>query len=398
MKIFILFIIPNILTTDTNTDGYFYIGFDKGTLSLKIKSLLLNSMNKFLERLELVKYSLDNQTLNNINKFSYSGNIEIEINKLLDYIFDVSEISLLPNKHLLRVINNFKECIIENHYLSFMDADLQNIKHETLYIMLNQVYEYINLLIKNQKIYSRYIFNEFSVASFMLFNEERDVGIDPSPEEIIQPIISSHEPRRSDILRDKLIIHDIKLQDFFSEDDRIIDMLEIYLRAQLQNQTSGNIFIIVDFECYIISLFIAIHKKMYNNENYLYDIVGYKKNIKRKISNAKNVNTFKKLISENPRMNVIYAHNYNHYDNWIYVLSNISANEDEWKYFIGKMNALKGKINKLNLLVTEYIMILFGQMNTNKENVIDSNTLIKMNASLNIFLIFLILLCFNQIY
>lgn len=64
------------------------------------------------------------------------------------------------------------------------------------------------------------------------------------------------------------------------------------------------------------------------------------------------------IIDENPRLHVSFAHNYSHYDNWIHVLSSLSTNEDELKYFKDEMEVLKSDIEELNMLVRDFMMTL----------------------------------------
>lgn len=376
--VIILCSIKSVFSNDTNDDVYFYVGLEKGTSTSKIKSLNEKFIFKYCQKLSEVKNKWENNELDTICGFSWDGEIKNEIGKLLDYIFDNPEINLLPDKKLLMRDFEFKNFIIDKYNDHYKKEESKEIKHARMCVIFTEIEDNIIGYFHYRHESEKHFFYEFSIVGYSLFNEKRTASLDYIPETMPETYLEERVERKSNIMIGKLSIHDISLSDLFCGDDKIIEILEKFLNDQLKAHPTANIFIVINFEPYILPLLIAINKQTSKNEceNHLYDIPGYIENMKIKCNRAKSIKCLHKIIKQNPRLKVKYPCTLSHYENWIGSLTHISTTVEEWKYFISELDILKEDLDKLRRLIDEFMfMVLFNKSIIRKDVVIDSDIL-----------------------
>lgn len=108
--------------------------------------------------------------------------------------------------------NIFKKRVVKKHCTSSKNKNLRKTNHKIICLIWNDIYEYISMIGKNIKVHLKFIENEFSVVRYMLFNEKRNLGINPTTKEIIEPTLYSQNSTRSYNMLEELARFDIKIQ------------------------------------------------------------------------------------------------------------------------------------------------------------------------------------------
>lgn len=360
MNLFLIISINNVFCTEIYTNSFFYFGFDKGKIAAEMRGFIANSIARLNEKMSEVRERMEMMYLRDETKLHLNKDFEEKIMEFVDDILDLSQVVDLPDRQFFLNACICKNDIREAYQFYSKEEHEEKSKNEMVTNILKLIEENIIKVVNDRNEYARSLFNEVSITRNALIDEIDDSELYEYPEFSEVQIEYILEDLKFDALNQKLILIDIPIDDFFAENNTLIEKFKDFFDTQLKNRPTENIFIVLDFEVYVISLLIAMskHNRLKEHISSL-DIHVYKQMLRDKLSIAEDMENLYNYIDENPWLHVLSSRESHPYMNWIYILSSISTTAGDLEYFINELRINKKDITELSNLLDQYIKELF---------------------------------------
>lgn len=360
MNLIPLLFLKSIFSKNTNQDSYFFIHFpkDEGKNYIAPKTKLVKEQT--FERYTKVKEEIAERNLTSVVSFSWVGDEEQEFFTLLNYIMDIkiyANPTMYQDTEYFNFIKNIFNIECKDY---FKKEDCEAIKYEKLSKIISRIEVYITMYLEDKTGLLSLYYSEFKRMEKILSEKQGEI------KEIFD--VNHKDSTLFYTLLEKLKLKSIPSREFYSKNYNFIEELIDFIKYQLETQSTGNIFIFINFENSVIERIGGVKTNIekplvYDIDIHLDGIRCYRQIIEKELNNSEGIRKLRKIINENPRLQVLDCCSYmpTNFKNVLHSLLKIAKCEEYQNLQIqNNLQRLQDPITELGKTMIKYVnQILF---------------------------------------